>query len=55
MTNLHPKVAAAGVSGAAATILVWAISLPGVEVPPEVAASFSTVLAFLGGYLKAAP
>lgn len=47
-----PKVAAAGASGAAATILVWLVGLLGVDVPPEVAAAFATLLAFAGGYLK---
>ena len=47
-----PKVAAAGISGAVALILVWAAGLFGLEVPPEVAAAFAVILAFVAGYLK---
>jgi len=47
----RPKVAAAGIAGAATTILIWILnSLMGVEVPPEVAAAITTILAFLAGY-----
>jgi putative flippase GtrA len=47
----RPKVAAAGIAGAATTILIWILnSLLGVEVPPEVAAALATILAFLAGY-----
>jgi putative flippase GtrA len=47
----RPKVAAAGIAGAITTIVIWILnSLLGVEVPPEVAAAITTVLAFLAGY-----
>ena len=46
-----PKVAAAGVSGAVAIILVWIAGLFGLEVPAEVAAAVAAILAFAGGYL----
>lgn len=49
-----PKVAAAGIGGAGATILVWALELAGVDVPPGVAAAFASVIAFVAGYLKRA-
>lgn len=48
-----PKVAAAGITGAAALIIVWVAGLFGLEVPAEVAAAFTVILAFVGGYLKA--
>ena len=49
-----PKVAAAGIAGAVSVILVWLLNtVAGVDVPPEVAAAFTTVLAFGAGYLKA--
>lgn len=52
MSNLvlHPKVAAGGLSGAVALIVLWGLSYV-VKVPPEVAASFTLVLSFVGGYL----
>ena len=46
-----PKVAAAGVSGAVALIIVWIVGMFGVEVPAEVGAALATILAFVGGYL----
>ncbi|MDP9456959.1 MAG: hypothetical protein M3Q49_11630 [Actinomycetota bacterium] len=47
-----PKIAAAGIGGAIATILVWVVGLLGLEVPAEVAAAFATVISFAAGYLK---
>ena len=47
-----PKVAAGGVGGAAALILIWVASLAGIEVPAEVAAAFAVLLSFGAGYLK---
>lgn len=52
---IHPKVAAAAVAGAATVVLVWALSLAGVETPPEVASAFTTLLSFGAGYMKASP
>jgi hypothetical protein len=49
-----PKVAAAGIAGAISIILVWVLnSGVGVDVPPEVASAFTTVVAFAAGYIKA--
>ncbi len=46
------KVVAAGIGGAAATILVWLISvLFNLEVPAEVGAAIATVFSFVAGYL----
>lgn len=50
----HPKVAAAGVSGAAATVIVWVCAQLGLEVPGEVGAAIATLLAFAGGWAKGA-
>ena len=48
-----PKVAAAGIAGAVTVILVWLLNTAaGVDVPPEVASSFTAVLAFAAGWLK---
>lgn len=46
------KVAAAGTGGAAATVLIAIASQLGLDLPPEVAAAITTVLAFAAGYLK---
>jgi hypothetical protein len=47
----RPKVAAAGIAGAATTLLIWILnSFLGVEVSPEVAAALATILAFVAGY-----
>lgn len=43
----HPNASAAGISGAVVTIGVWAATSLGVEVPPEVAAAVTTVVAAL--------
>ncbi len=49
-----PKVIAAGLGGALATLLVWLLSaFGGPEVPAEAAAALSALLAFAAGYLKA--
>lgn len=49
-----PKVTAAALGGAAATLLVWAAdALSGVAVPPEAAAALTALFAFAFGYIKA--
>lgn len=50
--NVHPKVAAGGLAGAATVILVWVASLAGLSVPPEVASAVTTILSFAAGFLK---
>jgi len=47
-----PKVAAAGVAGAVTTILVFIVAQIGVDLPPEVAAAITALLAFGAGYIK---
>lgn len=49
-----PKVAAAGTSGAAATVLVWIADAVGLDLPPAVAAALVTLAAFAAGYLTPA-
>jgi len=51
-SNIHPKVAAAGISAQAAALVVYAASLAGVDIPTEVALEAVAVVAFVGGYLK---
>lgn len=44
------KVAAAGVSGAFVTLIVWSCTKAGIDMPPDVAAAIVTVGCFVGGY-----
>jgi hypothetical protein len=61
-SDTHPKVVAAsagaGAAGAATVVLIWMVSLIGVEVPPEVASAITTLLsagaAYAGGYFRSA-
>lgn len=48
----YPKVQAAGIGGAIATLVVGILALLGVEVPETVAAAGATVLAFALSYLR---
>jgi uncharacterized membrane-anchored protein len=48
-----PKVAAAGIGGSIAVIVIWiAQTYLNVVIPAEVAASIATVASFVAGYLK---
>lgn len=48
-----PKVVAAGVGGALATVLLWVLTaVTAVDVPTPVTAAVTTLLAFAAGYLK---
>lgn len=47
-----PKVAAAGVSGALALVIVYIAGLLGLDMSAEVGAAFASLAAFGGGYLK---
>jgi len=49
--SLHPKVAAAGLSGSLALVIIWAFGLAHVTVDPVVAGAIATILSFAGGYL----
>lgn len=48
----QPKVAAGGVGGAVAIILVWALGYAGVDVTAEVAAAITSVISFAFAYIK---
>jgi len=48
-----PKITAAALGGAAASLAVWGLDSAGVEAPPAVAAALTALLAFAAGYLKA--
>lgn len=52
MNTLHPKVGAAGTSGAAVTLLVGLAHAFGIELPAEVAAGLVALGAFAAGWLK---
>lgn len=44
------KAGAAGAAGAGTVILVWIVGLAGLDVPPEVASAFTTLLATGAAY-----
>lgn len=46
------KVQAAGISGAIVTVLVYGLSLAGIELPPEVAAAAVALIAAGAAYVK---
>ena len=50
--NLNPKIAASGIAGAIPVVLVYLLSLAGVDVPTEVAAAITVIIAFAAGYLR---
>ena len=52
--NVNPKVQAAGAAGAATILLVWVASMFGLEVPPEAASAFTTLVATAAGWVKSA-
>jgi hypothetical protein len=47
------KVAAAGIGGAATTILLFILTQFSIEVPGDVGAAIATVISFAAGFLKA--
>ena len=49
------KMSAAAIGGAAATILIWGLSLASVDVPSTVGAAFGVICSFLAGYLTPEP
>lgn len=51
MKQIHPKVKAGLSVGAVATIVVAALSMIGVDVPPTVVAAVETLVVFVAGYL----
>lgn len=47
-----PKVAAAGIAGAAMTLIIFAAQMFGFPMPETVAAAVVTIVAFVAGYFK---
>jgi len=47
-----PKVQAAGLAGGITVILVWIAGMFGLDVPPEVASAFTTIIATGAAYIK---
>lgn len=52
---MNAKVQAAGAAGAVTTVLVWGLTFAHVEVPPEVAAAVTTLIATAAGWAKTEP
>ena len=48
----QPKVAAAGIGGAVAAIIIFVAGEFGVEIPGDVGAAIATLISFLAGYFK---
>lgn len=51
MNNIHNKVAAGGAAGAVTVVIVWLLGFANVDVPPEVASAFTTIITFGAGWL----
>lgn len=49
---IQPKVAAAGVAGAVAVLIVGVLALFGVVLDPTVVSALTTLIAFAAGYIK---
>lgn len=54
-SNVSKKVWASTLAAAAVTIICWAASLAGVDVPVEVAGALTVIATFVAGYLKVDP
>ena len=54
MSKPDSKVAAGGIAGAIATVLVWTSGVAGLEMPAEVGAGFATLIIFAASYIKRA-
>jgi len=52
--NLNPKTTAAGMAGAVTLVIVFVLGQLGVEIPADVAAAATTIIAFAAAYLKGA-
>lgn len=48
------KVVAGGAAGAVTVMVVWIAGMFGIDVPPEVASSFTVLVSFLAAYIKSA-
>lgn len=52
--NLNPKTSAAGIAGAVTLVIVFVLGQLGVEIPADVAAAVTTIIAFVAAYVKSA-
>lgn len=52
--NLNPKTTAAAVAGAVTVLIVFVAAQFGLEIPGDVAAAITTVIAVVAAYLKGA-
>lgn len=50
--NLNPKTSAAAVAGAVTVLIVFLAAQFGMEIPGDVAAAITTVIAVVAAYLK---
>lgn len=48
--GIGPVTGRAGVAAAITVLVVWGVGFAGIEVPPEVASAFTTLIAFLAGW-----
>jgi Flp pilus assembly protein protease CpaA len=55
MSSISNKVAASTLAAAIVTIIVWAASLAGVDVPEVVQGAIITILVFVAGYMTTDP
>lgn len=53
--SISSKVWASTLAAAAVTIICWAASLTGVDVPVEVAGALTVIATFVAGYLRVDP
>jgi hypothetical protein len=52
--NLNQKTSAAGIAGAVTLVIVFVLGQLGVEIPADVAAAATTIIAFAAAYLRSA-
>lgn len=52
---ISPKVTAATIAAAVVTLVVWAASVAGVEIPTEAQGALTTILVAVAGYLMPDP
>jgi hypothetical protein len=49
--QIHSKVGAAAIAGSFSVLVIYGLSLAGVDVPPEPAVAIGTLLSFIAGYI----
>lgn len=50
--NVNPKIVAGGLAGAVTVVLVWCLSLVGVDMPVEVASAITLIISVLAAYIR---